>query len=70
VRREKFAGRDRMAFGVTFSAGVVLACPGESLEGCVARADNLLYQAKSTGRNRVLMDAELRAAAFMPASMS
>ena len=43
-----------VAFNVTFSAGVVAAGPGESLESAVARADSLLYQAKQAGRNRVL----------------
>jgi len=56
VRRESFQGKSRRVFQVTFSAGAVLAQPGENLESCVARADALLYAAKHAGRNRVLLD--------------
>ncbi|HUJ60879.1 MAG TPA: sensor domain-containing diguanylate cyclase [Kofleriaceae bacterium] len=41
---------------VTFSAGVVESRAGESLELAVSRADQLLYQAKATGRDRVLAE--------------
>jgi diguanylate cyclase (GGDEF)-like protein len=56
VRGESFLGKEHQAFKVTFSAGAVLAQPGESLESSVARADALLYSAKRAGRNRVLLD--------------
>ncbi|HET7500293.1 MAG TPA: diguanylate cyclase [Kofleriaceae bacterium] len=39
---------------VTFSAGVVEAAPGESLDDVVERADAALYQAKHAGRDRVV----------------
>ena len=39
---------------VTFSAGVALRAPGESQEDVVGRADNAMYQAKKTGKNRVV----------------
>ena len=37
---------------VTFSAGVTLWRPGETLAACVERADAGLYEAKGTGKNR------------------
>ncbi|MDC8784279.1 GGDEF domain-containing protein [Roseateles koreensis] len=37
---------------VTFSAGVTLYRPGESLEAALDRADVALYEAKHTGKNR------------------
>jgi diguanylate cyclase (GGDEF)-like protein len=41
---------------LTISAGMVAVAQGESFQSAAARADALLYQAKSTGRNRVVMD--------------
>ncbi len=38
---------------VTISAGAAQLNPGETMETLLARADSNLYQAKSTGRNRV-----------------
>ncbi len=35
------------------SMGVAVSSPGESLEGCIQRADAALYQAKYTGKNRI-----------------
>jgi diguanylate cyclase len=37
---------------VTFSAGVTQFRPGETLEAALERADEALYQAKRTGKNR------------------
>ena len=37
---------------VTFSAGVTLYRPGETLEAALDRADVALYEAKHTGKNR------------------
>lgn len=37
---------------VTFSAGVTALRPGEALESALARADEALYEAKRTGKNR------------------
>ncbi|HOL37957.1 MAG TPA: diguanylate cyclase, partial [Rubrivivax sp.] len=37
---------------VTFSAGVTLWRRGETLDAVLARADEALYEAKRTGRNR------------------
>ena len=41
---------------LSISIGVVRVAPGESLEAAAARADQLLYQAKAAGRNRVIID--------------
>jgi diguanylate cyclase (GGDEF)-like protein/PAS domain S-box-containing protein len=38
---------------VTISAGATIAAPGETVEMAVKRADRLLYESKSAGRNRV-----------------
>ena len=38
---------------VTFSAGIAQHCPGESLDVLLKRADDALYRAKTTGRDRV-----------------
>jgi diguanylate cyclase len=37
---------------VTFSAGVTRFRPGETLEAALERADEALYEAKRTGKNR------------------
>ena len=37
---------------VTFSAGVTVYSPGEPIEAALERADQALYQAKRTGKNR------------------
>ncbi|MFM9834775.1 MAG: GGDEF domain-containing protein [Methylophilaceae bacterium] len=39
---------------ITFSAGVAERAPGEKAESIVPRADAALYQAKQSGRNRVV----------------
>jgi diguanylate cyclase len=39
---------------ITFSAGVALRTPDESAEDIIARADKAMYQAKKTGKNRVV----------------
>jgi diguanylate cyclase len=42
---------------ITFSAGVVEGRPGQGWDELIARADVMLYQAKSLGRNRVELEA-------------
>ncbi|MEQ1772143.1 MAG: diguanylate cyclase [Burkholderiales bacterium] len=39
---------------ITFSTGVTRHLPGESQESVIARADGALYQAKRSGKNRVV----------------
>ncbi len=56
VRGLAFGGKDGRPFTVTFSAGVVVASPTESLDEVIARADALLYAAKDAGRDRVVVD--------------
>jgi two-component system, cell cycle response regulator len=50
------AGHD--PFVMTFSAGVVDADPRKSLEEVVAEADHFLYEAKESGRARVVSSAD------------
>jgi len=53
--REAFIGETGT---VTASFGVAQSVPGESPEAFVGRADRALYQAKSSGRNRVVVTQE------------
>jgi len=39
---------------ITFSAGVALRNPNESADDVIGRADKAMYQAKKTGKNRVI----------------
>lgn len=48
---ELFMHENKQTF-VTFSAGVTLLRSGESLEAALQRADEALYEAKRTGKNR------------------
>ncbi len=40
---------------ITFSAGVALRIPNEDQAALVARADHAMYQAKKSGKNRVMV---------------
>ena len=42
---------------ITFSAGVALRAPNEAQAALVARADQAMYQAKKSGKNRVIVAA-------------
>jgi diguanylate cyclase (GGDEF)-like protein len=41
---------------ITISMGVALARPTDTPESLYKRADELLYEAKNSGRNRVVME--------------
>ena len=60
VLGQRFVDRVRAAFGsdpggVTFSAGVAVAEPGEAVDSVLGRADEALYEAKRQGRNRTVV---------------
>jgi diguanylate cyclase (GGDEF)-like protein len=48
--------QDRGVLKVTVSMGGALRRPGESASSLLARADDGLYAAKASGRNRVVID--------------
>ena len=41
---------------VTFSAGVAIRSSYDSYENCIQKADMLLYQAKESGRNKIVLE--------------
>ena len=51
----RFASSDGQDFHVTASFGIAERSSGEEFEALVRRADEALYEAKSTGRNRVVI---------------
>lgn len=53
LTREYFLADERKLL-ITFSAGVTLWQPGEAVEAVIARADDAMYEAKRTGRNKVV----------------
>lgn len=57
VQREltkHFFTADEQRSFITFSAGVALRMPNESQESLVKRADKAMYEAKQSGKNRVV----------------
>ncbi|MDV7339901.1 diguanylate cyclase [Terasakiella sp. A23] len=55
IERREFASLEERKY-VTSSFGVVLAEPDDDLDTMVKRADELLYDAKQTGRNKVTLE--------------
>ncbi len=51
---EFFSHEDKQVF-ITFSAGVTLYRPGETIEAALERADMGLYEAKRTGKNKTCL---------------
>lgn len=49
-----FTANDQRLF-ITFSAGVALRVPHEAQDSVVKRADKAMYEAKKTGKNRVIV---------------
>ncbi|MDD5390232.1 MAG: diguanylate cyclase [Gallionellaceae bacterium] len=60
--REDFSaiqhGAKEGAFQVTFSGGIAAAHAGSSVDSLIERADQNLYRAKDSGRNRVLVSSD------------
>lgn len=59
VQREltkKYFLHDNQRILITFSAGVTELPPGESSEAAIRRADELMYQAKRSGKNKVVVN--------------
>lgn len=52
-----FLNVDSRTVQVTLSIGATVARKGDSMDSLLKRADQLLYQSKAAGRNRVSMDA-------------
>jgi diguanylate cyclase (GGDEF)-like protein/PAS domain S-box-containing protein len=55
IAKERVVGAGGEKIGVTVSAGVAELRPGESLDGLIRRADDALYEAKTGGRDRVVV---------------
>ncbi|QDG76569.1 GGDEF domain-containing protein [Labrenzia sp. PHM005] len=54
ARRTIYHNRTGKSFGpLTVSAGLARTQPGDDFEAAVQRADELMYQSKTTGRNRI-----------------
>jgi diguanylate cyclase (GGDEF)-like protein len=55
--QEALAQRDfGVSSPVTLSVGIAAYRPGEGVSAWISRADEMLYQAKNGGRNRILLD--------------
>lgn len=62
VAETPFHAKDHI-IGVTISLGVAMLRPGETREAILERADVAMYEAKQTGRNRVVVAEDLEQAA-------
>jgi len=52
---KQFFMHDNERILITFSAGVALRAPQEPQDDVIGRADKAMYQAKKTGKNRVVV---------------
>jgi len=59
VSGHQFRTSKGQGFNVTLSAGVALGRPEEALSDIITRADECLYQAKNTGRDKVVSESQL-----------
>jgi diguanylate cyclase (GGDEF)-like protein/PAS domain S-box-containing protein len=50
-----YLGGDQGPIAVTLSMGATLAQPGDTIESLLQRVDQLLYQGKNAGRNRLIL---------------
>ncbi len=48
---------EQMEIGVSFTGGLIQAQPGDTTSDLLKRADDLLYEGKRSGRNRIVTDA-------------
>jgi diguanylate cyclase (GGDEF)-like protein len=60
VHIENLRFEDKPDFRITISAGVSYAEEGLSLDQLIKRADQALYKAKETGRNKVVLYSEIK----------
>lgn len=51
---KRFFLHDNQKILITFSAGVTQFQPGDNQDSVIARADDAMYQAKKTGKNKVV----------------
>ena len=56
--RAKVFDTGEKTFSVTMTMGVTIKQPGEEFEDVMNRADKLLYQGKTGGRNQIVVDGE------------
>ena len=57
IRAKVFEAGEK-TFSVTMTMGVTIRQPGEAFETVMNRADKLLYQGKTGGRNQIVVDGE------------
>ena len=51
---ERTVNHNEQSFGISFSAGAVVLARKTNFEQALKQADQMLYQAKQSGRNRVM----------------